>query len=183
MNNLKFTNFSFQNFSYLEKKVVFFLSFTSGLGRKASEFEFEYWRHLEKQIKIFVWYFRCAKLVMNCLSTFDDPSMNRMSVAICSILAAKISTVETSMLGAKPQYMAKLLSLVRSKLQAKLVDVTMKFTLSALWNLTDESATTCKVFLEEGGMELFLEALEKFRGESSIETKVLGLLNNIAEVG
>lgn len=30
--------------------------------------------------------YRCARLVMNCLCTFDDPSMNRMSVAICSIL-------------------------------------------------------------------------------------------------
>ena len=58
----------------------------------------------------------------------------------------------------------------------------MRFTLSALWNLTDESALTCRVFLEEGGMELFLEVLESFRGESSVETKVLGLLNNIAEV-
>lgn len=119
---------------------------------------------------------------MNCLSAFDDASMNRMSVAICSILAAKISTIETSMLGAQPQYMSKLLSMVRSKVQSKSVDITMKFTLSALWNLTDESATTCKVFLEEGGMELFLEVLESFQGESSVETKVLGLLNNIAEV-
>lgn len=119
---------------------------------------------------------------MNCLSAFDDASMNRMSVAICSILAAKISTIETSMLGAQPQYMSKLLSMVRSKVQAKSVDITMKFTLSALWNLTDESATTCMVFLEEGGMELFLEVLDSFQGESSVETKVLGLLNNIAEV-
>ncbi|XP_058805483.1 protein zyg-11 homolog B isoform X1 [Phymastichus coffea] len=126
--------------------------------------------------------YRCAKLVMNCLSAFDDASMNRMSVAICSILAAKISTIETSMLGAQPQYMSKLLSMVRSKVQSKSVDITMKFTLSALWNLTDESATTCKVFLEEGGMELFLEVLESFQGESSVETKVLGLLNNIAEI-
>ncbi|XP_011497736.1 PREDICTED: protein zyg-11 homolog B [Ceratosolen solmsi marchali] len=126
--------------------------------------------------------YRCAKLVMNCLSNFDDPSMNRMSVAICSILAAKISTVETSMLGAVPHYMSKLLSMVRSKVQSKIVDITMKFTLSALWNLTDESATTCKVFLEEGGMELFMEVLLSFEGESSVETKVLGLLNNIAEV-
>ncbi|XP_057336144.1 protein zyg-11 homolog B-like isoform X2 [Microplitis mediator] len=127
--------------------------------------------------------YRCAKLVMNCLSAFDDASMNRMSVAICSILAAKISTVETSMLGSKPQYMSKLLSMVRSKIQLRSVDITMRFTLSALWNLTDESAATCKVFLEEGGMELFLEVLECFQGESSVETKVLGLLNNIAEVG
>ncbi|KOC67396.1 Protein zyg-11 like protein B [Habropoda laboriosa] len=126
--------------------------------------------------------YRCARLVLNSLSTFNEPSMNRMSVAICSILAAKISTVETSMLGAQPQYMSKLLAMVRSKVESKSVDITMKFTLSALWNLTDESATTCEVFLYEGGMELFLKVLESFQGESSVETKVLGLLNNIAEV-
>lgn len=108
--------------------------------------------------------------------------MNRMSVAICSILAAKISTVETSMLGAQPQYMSKLLAMVRTKVESKSVDITMKFTLSALWNLTDESATTCEVFLDEGGMELFLEVLESFQGQFSVETKVLGSLNNIAEV-
>lgn len=30
--------------------------------------------------------FKCAKLVLDSLHTFEDPSMNRMSVAICSIL-------------------------------------------------------------------------------------------------
>ncbi|CAK9828911.1 Protein zyg-11 homolog B [Anthophora retusa] len=126
--------------------------------------------------------YRCARLVLNSLSAFNEPSMNRMSVAICSILAAKISTVETSMLGAQSQYMSKLLAMVRSKLESKSVDITMKFTLSALWNLTDESATTCEVFLYEGGMELFLKVLVSFQGESSVETKILGLLNNVAEV-
>ncbi|XP_031826314.1 protein zyg-11 homolog B [Nomia melanderi] len=126
--------------------------------------------------------YRCAKLVMNSLLTFNEPLMIRMSVAISSILAAKITPVETSMLGAQPQYMSKLLSIVRSKVESKSVDITMKFTLSALWNLTDESATTCTVFLAEGGMELFLEMLENFQGESSVETKVLGLINNIAEI-
>lgn len=126
--------------------------------------------------------YRCARLVLNSLLTFNEPSMNRMSVAICSILAAKISTVETSMLGAQPQYMSKLLAMVRTKVESKSVDITMKFTLSALWNLTDESATTCEVFLDEGGMELFLKVLESFQGQFSVETKVLGSLNNIAEV-
>lgn len=126
--------------------------------------------------------YRCARLVMNCLLAFNDPLMNRMSVAICSILAAKISTVETSLLGAQPLYMSKLLAMLKAKVQSKSVDMTMKFTLSALWNLTDESATTCNVFLDEGGMKLFLEVLESFEGESSVETKVLGLLNNISEV-
>ncbi|KAJ9592355.1 hypothetical protein L9F63_015961, partial [Diploptera punctata] len=128
--------------------------------------------------------YRCARLVMNCLCSFDDPSMNRMSVAICSILGnrQKFSTSETSLLGAQPQYMRKLLSIVRSKVQSSSVDITIKFTLSALWNLTDESPTTCSVFLEEGGMDLFLDVLVTFQDECTVETKVLGLINNIAEV-
>ncbi|XP_014245907.1 protein zyg-11 homolog B-like isoform X2 [Cimex lectularius] len=126
--------------------------------------------------------FMCAKLVLDSLCTFEDASMNRMSVAICSILAAKISTLETSKLGSNNVYMHKLLRLVRTKKASRTIDITMKFTLSALWNLTDESPTTCEVFLEEGGLTLFLEVLQTFPGETSVETKVLGLINNIAEV-
>ncbi|KAL1117386.1 hypothetical protein AAG570_004712 [Ranatra chinensis] len=126
--------------------------------------------------------FVCAKLVLDSLCAFEDPSMNRMSVAICSILAAKISTRETSLLGSRRHYMKKLLRLVKGKKDARNVDITMKFTLSALWNLTDESPTTCSVFLEEGGLLLFLEVLKTFPGEANVETKVLGLVNNIAEV-
>ena len=131
--------------------------------------------------------YRCARLVMDCLCTWPDPAMNRMSVAICSILAAKITTKETSKLGSTAKYMKKLLQIVRTKTDAG-IDlnnnewVTMKFTLSALWNLTDESPNTCRVFLDEGGMELFLRVIQTYPSKIEIETKVLGLLNNIAEV-
>lgn len=126
--------------------------------------------------------YRCAKLVLDSLCAFEELNMNRMAVAICSILAAKVSTTETSKLGAKAIYMRKLLSMVQSRIETKQSDITMKFTLSALWNLTDESAMTCTVFLEQGGANLFLEVLKTFKNEGAIETKVLGLLNNIAEV-
>lgn len=43
----------------------------------------------------------CARLVLDCLLSFHDPSTDRMAVAICSILAAKISTAQTTLLGAK----------------------------------------------------------------------------------
>jgi len=59
-----------------------------------------------------------------------------MSVAICSILASKISTSETTVLGSTPKYMRKLLSIVKTKTETNVVDITMRFTLSALWNLT-----------------------------------------------
>ncbi|KAK2191886.1 hypothetical protein NP493_43g02052 [Ridgeia piscesae] len=132
--------------------------------------------------------FRCAKLVMECLCSFDDASMNRMSVAICGILAAKIPSEQTSRLGAKQSYMNKLLTIVRGKADNQSVDITMKFTLSALWNLTDESPLTCELFLNEGGLELFLEVLQRYKDMPNedrvqVETKVLGLINNLAEVG
>ncbi|KAL8572518.1 hypothetical protein ACOMHN_019557 [Nucella lapillus] len=131
--------------------------------------------------------YRCAQLVVECLCTFEDSSMNRMSVAICSILAAKISTEQTSSLGSKPRYMKKLLQLVKGRMESRVIDITLKFTLSALWNLTDESPPTCNVFLGENGLELFmmmLQMLEEVDNENrmQVETKILGLLNNIAEV-
>lgn len=89
--------------------------------------------------------------------------MNRMAVAICSILAARVSTAETSQLGARPPYMKKLLAMVQYRVDSKISDITLKFTLSALWNLTDESAATCAVFLKEGGAMLFLNVLKTFR--------------------
>ena len=78
--------------------------------------------------------------------------------------------------------MQKLLKLVRKRAEEVNIDVTLKFTLSALWNLTDESPGTCKVFLDEGGLQLYLKVLDSFPEEIPVETKVLGLLNNIAEV-
>lgn len=70
--------------------------------------------------------------------------------------------------------MRKLLAMVKTRVESFLPDITLKFTLSALWNLTDESAATCSVFLEQRGAELFLEVLKVFRGNLAIETKVLG---------
>ena len=126
--------------------------------------------------------YRCARLVLDCLCSWGDPHMDWTSVAICSILAAKISTEETSELGSNAVYMKKLLSIVRGRMQDNTLDITLPYTISALWNLTDESPRTCKVFLDEGGMELFLDVLRAFPAKPTIETKVLGLLNNITEV-
>ena len=42
---------------------------------------------------------------MECLCLFDDSSMNRMSVAICSILAAKVKH-KMNMFMTKPKMLA-----------------------------------------------------------------------------
>uniref|UniRef100_A0A4W3HUI8 Zyg-11 family member, cell cycle regulator n=1 Tax=Callorhinchus milii TaxID=7868 RepID=A0A4W3HUI8_CALMI len=121
--------------------------------------------------------FEAAKLVMQWLCNHEDQNMQRMAVAIISILAAKPAVLFGSVF-----VLQKLLHIVEQKTNLCLVDTTLKFTLSALWNLTDESPTTCKHFIENQGLELFMKVLESFPGEPSIQQKVLGLLNNIAEV-
>ncbi|XP_022109768.1 protein zyg-11 homolog B-like [Acanthaster planci] len=125
--------------------------------------------------------YRASKMVMDCLFVFDDAPVTRMSVAICSILAAKISTEQTTLLGTK-RNMQKLLQIVKQKADTLSVDITLKFTLSALWNLTDESPSTCAIFINEGGLDLFIHILEIFPDQATLQTKVLGLINNIAEV-
>lgn len=129
--------------------------------------------------------YRCARLVMESLVAFDDLSMKKMAVAICSILAAKIPTGEIASLGAEPHYMTHLLGILKEQIidEDDFLDIIMvKFTLSALWNLTDESPKTCNVFLLHDGLSLMIKLLETFVGETSVEAKILGLMNNIVEV-
>ncbi|XP_041805114.1 protein zyg-11 homolog isoform X2 [Chelmon rostratus] len=122
-----------------------------------------------------------AMLVINCLSSHEDPTLQRMAVAVISILVAKLSTEETALLS-KDVFIMKLLAIVQQKAMVGVVDATLKFALSALWNLTDEMPAAARNFIECQGLELYEEVLESYYTEPSIQQKLLGLLNNIAEV-
>jgi len=39
-------------------------------------------------------HYRCSRLMLDCLCEYEDPTMMRMSIAICGILAAKVNSVE-----------------------------------------------------------------------------------------
>ncbi|XP_038574474.1 protein zyg-11 homolog isoform X2 [Micropterus salmoides] len=123
-----------------------------------------------------------STLVINWLSSHEDPTLQRMAVAVISILVAKLSTEETAMLGKDIFIMKQLLAIVQQKAMVGVVDSTLKFALSALWNLTDEMPSAARSFIECQGLELYEEVLETYNTEPSIQQKVLGLLNNIAEV-
>lgn len=63
-------------------------------------------------------------MVMDCLFVFDDHSITRMAVAICSILAAKISTVQTTWLGTK-RNMVVSLNLLSTGTAKEMIEDTM----------------------------------------------------------
>ncbi|XP_049631433.1 protein zyg-11 homolog A [Suncus etruscus] len=123
-----------------------------------------------------------AKFVVKWLSKKENSKMHTMAVSIISILAlqlspAKIAEVKEELF----MTIRELLAIIRRKINERLDDVTFLFTLKALWNLTDESPLGCKSFVENRGLPIFVQLLETF-SESSIQSRALGLLNNIAEV-
>lgn len=97
--------------------------------------------------------YRCCHLALESMVTHpNEAAITRMTVAIVSILAAKIPIERTTTLGANARYMEFMLGIVQGKLEEHYAniqhlppnhnppqpDVTLKFTLSALWNLTGE---------------------------------------------
>ncbi|CAH8657905.1 unnamed protein product [Schistosoma bovis] len=155
---------------------------------------------------------QCCELVFNNLLSFDDIHMKRMGVAIISILAAEISTSGLSDLAKDPRRIECFLSYVADKcllvsdvpdlgsalrsympqlrlrtVGAPIFDTTLRFTLSALWNLTDECPEACLRFVRQGGLIIYEKVLKRFADQSEetknhVYTKCLGLLNNVAEV-
>ncbi|XP_039094053.1 protein zyg-11 homolog A [Hyaena hyaena] len=126
--------------------------------------------------------FDAAKFVMRWLCKHENPKMQTMAVSITSILALQLSSEQTAQLKEELLMAVKeLLTIVKQKTTENLDDVTLLFTLKALWNLTDESPAACNHFIENQGLSIFIQVLETF-SESAIQSKVLGLWNNIAEV-
>ncbi|KAM9323004.1 protein zyg-11 homolog [Pholidichthys leucotaenia] len=123
-----------------------------------------------------------STLVINWLSSHEDPTLQRMAVAIISVLVAELSTEESALLSKDAFIMKQLLGIVQQKAMVGVVDSTLKFALSALWNLTDEIPVAARNFIECQGLELYEEVLESYYTEPSIQQKILGLLNNLAEV-
>ncbi|XP_060062177.1 protein zyg-11 homolog A isoform X3 [Erinaceus europaeus] len=122
-----------------------------------------------------------AKFVIRCLCENEDPKIQTMTVSIISILALQLSSDQITQLEELSMAVKKLLTIVKQKTSETSDDVTFLFTLKALWNLTDASPTACKYFVENQGLPIFIQVLETFL-QPTIQNKVLGLLNNIAEV-
>ncbi|KAI2800669.1 Zyg-11 member B, cell cycle regulator [Blomia tropicalis] len=134
---------------------------------------------------------RCLQNVMDTLVTFQDVTICRLALAICSILAAKVPTEQTQTIGANQKYMKRLIEFVdrrkifsngRASPEYDNQILLFKLALSALWNFTDESPKTCEIFIQHKGLKLYINALEEFKDDTMIEVKILGLINNIAEV-
>ncbi|KAL7985077.1 hypothetical protein Chor_003647 [Crotalus horridus] len=145
----------------------------------STESEALIWR---KEVFLFM-PFVAAKFVVQWLCNQENQHIERIAVNVISILALKLSDEQAAQLSAEFYIVVgKLLEIIEQKTNQTELDTTFHFTLRALWNLTDEASTMCAHFMNNKGLELFLDVLEIFSSDSSIQHKALGLLNNVAEV-
>jgi Zyg-11 family protein len=100
---------------------------------------------------------RCLRLVVDSMISLRDKDMELKALNICSELSYNISTDEKSNLSSNPDLMEILLETVRSRCQySEYGDKTLDYALMTISNLTDSSPKTCELFVEKGGLDLYL---------------------------
>jgi hypothetical protein len=102
---------------------------------------------------------KCIKLAMNLLLTSKD--INRKSVEICSKLISKQSVSERSQLFFDSIYIEKLIEIVKNSIYDSNHDIILiEEILSILVSATDLSPNVCEMFVEKGGIDLYLNILK-----------------------
>ncbi|XGW10814.1 hypothetical protein V3C99_012370 [Haemonchus contortus] len=136
-------------------------------------------------------FYRTCKVALESMLINTDAGVSRMTIAIVSIVAPKMRSQDARTLASDVRYVKHLVHLMDQNLnhfrnsngvRAENSLYTLKFTLSALWNLTDDCPATCVVFAHENGIGVSFDILRLFENHNNIQTKVLGILNNVAEV-
>ncbi len=101
---------------------------------------------------------KCINLVMESLK-FES---NRWAVCFCFSLFYQNSYTKKLEFVLKPVYMQTLLDIIRNKVHYNLDDLSIDILLSTLgflWSLSDGSPKRCEIFLEKGGLDLYLLVL------------------------
>jgi len=103
---------------------------------------------------------KCFQLIMDYLVAFNGTDMDEYAIYICSIFARKLPPNQKSKLGSQPIYMKTLLDIVRSRVQfSPDYDSVLELTLRVITSLSDETPKTCEMFVEKGGIDLYLLVL------------------------
>ncbi|ETN73795.1 hypothetical protein NECAME_13415 [Necator americanus] len=131
-------------------------------------------------------FYRTCKVALESMLINSDAGVSRMTIAIVSIVAPKMRSQDARVLASDARYVKHLVHLMEQNIghfrtsngvRAENSLYTLKFTLSALWNLTDDCPATCMVFAHENGIGVSFNILRLFANHNNIQTK-----NNVAEV-
>jgi hypothetical protein len=103
---------------------------------------------------------KCIQLSMNLLLNSKDEETKRMSVRICSKLISKQSISSRSQLFSNSIYIEKLIEIVKNSIHDPNHDIFLiENIMCILWGVTELSPNLCEIFVEKGGIDLYLDIL------------------------
>ncbi|CAG9864354.1 unnamed protein product [Phyllotreta striolata] len=127
-------------------------------------------------------YERLVKILLYSVHGMAQLSfVQRIGIYLLNSLACQVDghqKVKLGELGA----INKMIWLIKERLERGLCDDVLEVAWSTMWNVTDETPLNCRKFLEQKGMEHFLQCLEKFPDKEELLRNMMGLLGNVAEV-
>eukprot|EP00794_Sanderia_malayensis_P015751 gene15751-17340_t len=109
-----------------------------------------------------------AKRVCEMMLRFLDTYNHFQDATPCSIFNALVSSI--------------LLKTIKKNCEASLMNRLMVKCWSTLFILSDEIPENSQYIIENGGLEIFADCMQKFENEPLLHRAIMGLMGNIAEV-
>ncbi|XP_045784158.1 protein zer-1 homolog isoform X2 [Maniola jurtina] len=127
-------------------------------------------------------YERVVSLLLNGVANVaNDGFVQRIAIYLLNSLACHVDGQQKRLLG-HHDAIEKMLHLIADRLDRRLCDDVLEVAWSTMWNVTDETPQNCRRFLENHGMQYFLDCLRKFPDKEELLRNMMGLLGNVAEV-
>ncbi|XP_023946374.2 protein zer-1 homolog [Bicyclus anynana] len=127
-------------------------------------------------------YERVVQILLNGLADVNQEGfVQRIAIYLLNSLACQVDGNQKRFLG-NHGAIGKMLNLISDRLDRHICDDVLEVAWSTMWNVTDETPQNCQRFLENRGMEFFLECLKNFPDKEELLRNMMGLLGNVAEV-
>lgn len=125
-------------------------------------------------------YARLVDILLFIVSKEEDEFVQRLGVYLLNTLACQVEGEQKLLVGDLGA-ISKMLALIASRLDRGQCDEVMETAWSTMWNVTDETPVNCQRFLDNSGMEYFMECVAKFPNKPELLRNMMGLLGNVAE--
>ncbi|CAG9767948.1 unnamed protein product [Ceutorhynchus assimilis] len=111
----------------------------------------------------------------------SESFVQRIGIYLLNSLACQVGGQQKVRLG-ELGAINKMIWLISERLERGHCDDVLEVAWSTMWNVTDETPSNCRKFLENNGMEYFLSCLQSFPEKEDLLRNMMGLLGNVAEV-
>ncbi|XP_053206077.1 protein zer-1 homolog isoform X2 [Panonychus citri] len=125
-------------------------------------------------------YTRMVEILLLIVMNDDDEFIQRLGIYLLNSLACHVDGEQKTLVGDLGA-IDKLITLIESRLNRGVCDEVMEIAWSTMWNVTDENPINCQRFLDNHGMDLFVNCMSTFPEPPELLRNMMGLLGNVAE--